>query len=132
MTTEELAKEIDYKGCRNCEHQIEPLRMCEWAERGGDGIVHIICPMWEKRNEINEKSLLTPNQRLILKETIDAIELVTGRRYTALTYQDENIYLSFVDSIGYYRADTFLDFPSFIESVFKPGKLYLLSDLLGE
>lgn len=79
-----------------------------------------------------ERSLLTSNQRLILKETIDAIELATGRRYTALTYQDENIYLSFVDNIGYYRADTFLDFPSFIESVFKPGKLYLLSDLLGE
>lgn len=54
MTTEELAKEIDYKGCRNCEHQIELLRMCEWAERGGDGIVHIICPMWEKRSETKE------------------------------------------------------------------------------
>lgn len=21
--------------------------MCEWAERGGDGLVHIICPKWE-------------------------------------------------------------------------------------
>lgn len=80
-----------------------------------------------------ERSWLTPNQRLILKEKIYANELATGRRYTALTYQDENIYLSFVDSMGYYRADTFtLDFPSFMESAFKPGKLYLLSDLLGE
>ena len=54
MTWKEIAKEIGYKGCRNCEHQIEPLRMCEWAERGGDGIVHIICPMWEKRKNKKE------------------------------------------------------------------------------
>jgi hypothetical protein len=132
MITEELAKEIGYEGCQNCEHQIEPLRMCEWAERGGDDIVHIICPMWEKRNEINEKSLLTPNQKLRLKEKIDTIELETGRMYTALTYQDGTTYLSFIDSMGYYKADIFTDFLPFIGSVFKPGKLYLLSDLLGE
>ena len=75
---------------------------------------------------------LTPNQRLRLKEKIDEIELSTGRSYVALTYQDENIYLSFVNSIGYYEADTLIDFPSFMESAFKPGKLYLLSNLLGE
>jgi len=39
----------DYKGCRNCANQIEPYRMCEWAEKGGDGHVHFICPRWEKR-----------------------------------------------------------------------------------
>lgn len=76
---------------------------------------------------------LTLNQRLRLKEKIDEIELATGRSYEALTYQDENIYLSFVDSMGYYRADIFTSgFPSFMEGAFKPGKLYLLSDLLGE
>ena len=71
-------------------------------------------------------------QRLWLKEKIDEIELTTGRNYDALTYEDGNIYLSFVNSIGYYEADTLIDFPSFMESAFKPGKLYLLSDLLGE
>lgn len=41
-----------YNGCNNCKNQIGPLRMCEWAERGGDGLVHIICPKWEvSRNE---------------------------------------------------------------------------------
>jgi len=42
-------KELGYKGCRNCRRQIEPLRMCEWAERGGDGQIHLICPMWDKK-----------------------------------------------------------------------------------
>ena len=46
---EKRMKELDYKGCRNCKHQIEPLRGCEWLESGGDGRVHLICPMWEKR-----------------------------------------------------------------------------------
>ena len=26
-------KEKGYKGCRNCQHQISPMRMCEWAEQ---------------------------------------------------------------------------------------------------
>lgn len=77
-------------------------------------------------------SCLTPNQRLRLKEKIDEVELATGHTYAALTYQDKNTYLSFVDGIGYYRADTFTDFLSFMDSAFEPGKLYLLSDLLGE
>ena len=44
-----LEKELDYKGCRNCKYQIEPLRGCEWIERGGDGRLHFICPRWEKK-----------------------------------------------------------------------------------
>ena len=44
-------KKLDYKGCKNCANQIDPLRMCEWAERGGDGRIHLICPMWEKKGE---------------------------------------------------------------------------------
>lgn len=42
-------KEMGYKGCKNCKHQIEPLRTCEWLESGGDGHLHLICPKWEKR-----------------------------------------------------------------------------------
>ena len=41
-------KESGYKGCRNCKHQIDILRACEWAEHGGDGQLHLICPRWEK------------------------------------------------------------------------------------
>ena len=44
-------KQIDYKGCRNCKHQIDVLRTCEWMERGGDGRLHLICPKWERRTE---------------------------------------------------------------------------------
>jgi hypothetical protein len=44
-------KQLDYKGCKNCQYQIEPLRMCEWAEQGGDGHIHFICPMWDKKEE---------------------------------------------------------------------------------
>ena len=48
---EKLIKKIGYKACRNCKKKIEPLRMCEWAESGGDGQLHLICPMWERKNE---------------------------------------------------------------------------------
>lgn len=46
-----LEKELGYKGCKNCQHQIEPLRMCEWAEQGGDGRIHLLCPRWDKRKD---------------------------------------------------------------------------------
>ena len=32
---QKLIVSIDYKGCKNCEYYISPLRMCEWAEQGG-------------------------------------------------------------------------------------------------
>ena len=49
VTDKELQNRIkNYDGCKNCKHQIEPFRMCEWAEHGGDGRVHLICPMWDK------------------------------------------------------------------------------------
>ena len=44
-------KEMGYNGCRNCKHQIELLRGCEWLERGGSGAIHIICPRWERRED---------------------------------------------------------------------------------
>ena len=48
---QKLAKQLGYKGCRNCQHQIAPLRMCKWAEQGGDGRLHFICPKWDKKGE---------------------------------------------------------------------------------
>ena len=47
-------KELGYKGCKNCKSQIEPLRSCKWAEKGGDGRLHVICPKWEKKEVDNE------------------------------------------------------------------------------
>lgn len=46
---EKQMKKLGYKGCRNCKHQIDVLRTCEWLESGSDGIVHLICPKWDKR-----------------------------------------------------------------------------------
>ena len=51
---EKQMKKMGYKGCRNCKHQIEPLRGCEWLEKGGDGHLHLVCPLWEKREVNNE------------------------------------------------------------------------------
>ena len=48
---QKLIKSIGYKGCKNCKHQISPLRMCRWAEQGGDGRIHLICPKWDKKGE---------------------------------------------------------------------------------
>lgn len=45
---QKLMKQLGYKGCKNCQHQIAPLRMCKWAEQGGDGRIHLICPRWDK------------------------------------------------------------------------------------
>ena len=49
---EEFREKTGYEGCANCHYQIEPLRQCEWAERGGDGTVHAICPRWVKRGTV--------------------------------------------------------------------------------
>lgn len=46
---EKQMKKLGYNGCRNCKHQIDILRTCEWLESGGDGVLHLICPKWEKR-----------------------------------------------------------------------------------
>ena len=48
---QKLIKRLDYKGCKNCAFQIEPLRMCEWAERGGDERIHFLCPKWNHKVE---------------------------------------------------------------------------------
>jgi hypothetical protein len=41
-------KSLGYKGCKNCKHQISPLRMCKWAEQGGNRYISFICPKWAK------------------------------------------------------------------------------------
>ena len=89
---------------------------------------------YEKAVELVERGWLTPNQRLRLKEKIDAIESATERSYTGLMYgRDKNTYLSFADSTGQYRVDVFApSFLSFMDGVFKPGTLYSLGDLLEE
>lgn len=51
---EKTVRNLGYKGCRNCKHQIDVLRTCEWLEHGGDGVVHLICPKWEKRTQDGE------------------------------------------------------------------------------
>jgi len=48
-------REIGYNGCTNCLHQIEPFRTCEWLEHGGDGVLHLICPKWEKKEQRREE-----------------------------------------------------------------------------
>ena len=47
--TKKFINQLGYKGCKNCENQISPLRMCEWSEQGGDGVIHFICPKWHKK-----------------------------------------------------------------------------------
>ncbi len=45
---QKLIDKIGYKGCKNCRHQISPLKPCKWLEQGGDGQIHFICPKWDK------------------------------------------------------------------------------------
>ena len=40
----------DYQGCRNCEYQPEPLRMCAWGERRDR--VEPICTGWKLRGSV--------------------------------------------------------------------------------
>lgn len=47
----DMIKTLQYNGCKNCQHQIAPLRSCKWAEQGGDGRIHYICPKWDKKEE---------------------------------------------------------------------------------
>ena len=38
----------DYKGCRNCKHQPEPLTMCDYGKR--KTYVELICTGWERKD----------------------------------------------------------------------------------
>lgn len=51
---EKMRKELGYKGCRNCKHQIDVLRACKWLEKGGDGTLHLICPRWVRKGDVKE------------------------------------------------------------------------------
>lgn len=44
-----IYKKLNYKGCKNCSFQISPLRTCKWAENGGDGKLHLVCPKWQHK-----------------------------------------------------------------------------------
>ena len=39
----------DYKGCWNCNHQLEPLQMCEWGKLRER--VELICSGWERKKD---------------------------------------------------------------------------------
>ena len=49
---EKRMNKMGYKGCRNCKHRIASLRTCKWMDQGGDGRLHLICPRWEKKDEV--------------------------------------------------------------------------------
>lgn len=53
----DFARRIGYNGCRNCKHQIEPLRTCEWDEKHREhNVVHIFCPGWEIKDEVGNEA----------------------------------------------------------------------------
>lgn len=35
----------EYKGCRNCKYQPEPMKTCDWIKHQKE--VYRVCPMWE-------------------------------------------------------------------------------------
>ena len=37
----------EYKGCRNCKYQPEPMQTCDWIKHKNE--VYIVCPMWEMK-----------------------------------------------------------------------------------
>lgn len=52
LTSDDYKKrkeQLGYEGCKNCVHQIEPLRRCEWAERKTETTLHLFCPRWERK-----------------------------------------------------------------------------------
>ena len=90
---------MGYEGCRNCEFQIEPLRTCKWAENGGGGAFHLICPRGEKRGH-----------RTVLTEILSPAEFATRMRQIAEIYRyDEeavhvamdNLMCDLIKSLGY-------------------------------
>ena len=38
----------EYKGCKNCKHQPEPLQTCDYGKR--KRYVELICSGWEKKD----------------------------------------------------------------------------------
>ena len=38
----------EYKGCKNCKHQPEPLQMCDYGKHRQ--YVELICSGWEKKD----------------------------------------------------------------------------------
>ena len=39
----------EYKGCRNCKYQPEPMQTCDWIKYQKE--VYRVCPMWELKED---------------------------------------------------------------------------------
>ena len=39
----------EYKGCRNCKYQPEPMQTCDWIKHQKE--VYRVCPMWELKKD---------------------------------------------------------------------------------
>ena len=39
----------EYKGCRNCKYQPEPMQTCDWIKHQKE--VYRVCPMWELKED---------------------------------------------------------------------------------
>lgn len=67
----------EYKGCRNCKYQPEPLQTCDWLKHQKK--FYIVCPMWElkeskmERMTIDEAIILLKNHKCLLKREEDRI-----------------------------------------------------------
>ena len=49
---EQMNTAEEYKGCRNCKYQPEPMQTCDWIKHQKE--VYRVCPMWElKENKGN-------------------------------------------------------------------------------
>ena len=42
---EQMNTTEEYKGCRNCKYQPEPMQTCDWIKHQKE--VYRVCPMWE-------------------------------------------------------------------------------------
>ena len=39
----------EYKGCRNCKYQPEPMKTCDWIKHQKE--IYRVCPMWELKKD---------------------------------------------------------------------------------
>ena len=39
----------EYKGCRNCKYQPEPMQTCDWIKHQKE--VYRVCPMWKLKED---------------------------------------------------------------------------------
>ena len=52
----------EYKGCRNCKYQPEPMQTCDWIKHQKE--VYRVCPMWElKKIKVVEQMIIEQYQK---------------------------------------------------------------------